>query len=140
MNKLFLIILSAFLLLPVNFSWAVEADVSNENTAQVEIQETESVNTEEVSSIEEESDVGQINAGDVYKQPLAKKKLVKKFLAAMGGVAVSSFALFFLLTIYNKTREKFLNPIKTNDGEVSLESPEDLNGAVKSFLDKTKWD
>ena len=134
MNKLFLIILSAFLLLPVNFSWAVEADVSNLPASESEIQD-EQVLTDVPEIVEEQS-----NLENVYKQPVSKKKLAKKFLAAMGGVAASSLALFFLLTIYNKAREKYLNPVKTTDGEMSLESPDDLNSAVKTFLDKTKWD
>lgn len=74
------------------------------------------------------------------KQPVSKRKIVKKFLLAMGGVAASSFLIFFGLTLYNKIRESFTNQVKTPEGEISLETPEDLETAVKTFLDKTKWD
>ena len=56
----------------------------------------------------------------------------------MGGVAVSSFALFFLLTIYNKIRGKY-EQIRTPENETTLETPQDYNSAVKIFLEKTKW-
>ena len=45
-----------------------------------------------------------------YKQPVSKKKMAKKFLMAMGGVAVSSILLFVFLTIYNKIRASILAP------------------------------
>lgn len=133
MNKIILIILTAFLLLPMNISWAVEADVVNEPVVQAESQVVEDVlnTTEEI--IED-------NSNEVYKAPIGKRQLFKKFFAAMGGVVISSLALFVILSFYNRARERFLNPVKTTEGETSLESPEDLNGAVKTFLDKTKWD
>lgn len=74
-----------------------------------------------------------------YKQPVSKRKIAKKFLLAMGGVATSSLIIFLLLTLYNKVREGFVSGAKTPDGEVSLETPEDLQGAVRAFLDKTDW-
>ena len=134
MNKLVLLILSVFLLLPMNTSWAVEADVSNDITTQVETEIIDGVSSATEEVIEATSN------DDVYKEPIAKKKLFKKFFAAMGGVVISSLALFIILSLYNRAREKFLNPVKTTEGETSLESPEDLNSAVKTFLDKTKWD
>lgn len=75
-----------------------------------------------------------------YKQPVSKKKMAKKFLMAMGGVAVSSILLFVFLTIYNKIRASIL--AQKNDqqsGETSLVTPETLTDAVKTFLDKTKY-
>ena len=63
----------------------------------------------------------------------------KKFLAAMGGVMASSLAIFFILTAYNRIRENCVNNIRTPDGEVSLETPDDLDSAVRTFLDKTNW-
>jgi hypothetical protein len=74
-----------------------------------------------------------------FKEPISKRKIAKKFLAAMGGVGISSFAIFFMLTVYNRMREGFQNRVKTPEGETSLETPEDLNGAIRVFLDKTKW-
>ncbi len=74
-----------------------------------------------------------------YKQPVSKRKIAKKFLLAMGGVAASSCIIFLLLTLYNKVRESFVDGAKTPEGEVSLETPDDLQGAVRAFLDKTDW-
>ena len=56
----------------------------------------------------------------------------------MGGVGVSSFAIFFLLTIYNRVRENY-KQVKTPEGETTLETPQDMETAVKIFLEKTKW-
>lgn len=67
------------------------------------------------------------------------KKTVKKFLYAMLGVALSSFLLFIGLTIYNKIRLKVNSPIKSVEDKTALASPENINEAVKSFLDATKW-
>ena len=75
-----------------------------------------------------------------YKQPVSKKKIEKKFLMAMGGVAVSSILLFVFLTIYNKIRASILAPKNDQQsGETSLVTPETLTDAVKTFLDKTKY-
>lgn len=74
-----------------------------------------------------------------YKQPVSKRKIAKKFLLAMGGVAASSLIIFLLLTLYNKVREGFSSGVKTPEGQVSLETPDDLQGAVRAFLDKTDW-
>ena len=125
-NKFFTIILIALLSLPI-CTWAVDDNIAIENS-------TPTVDAVNKDSIEQESiDDNQ------YKQPYSKRKIAKKFLFAMGGVAISSFAIFFLLTIYNRVRENYLNQIKTVEGETSLETPDDLNSAVKCFLDKTKW-
>ncbi len=74
-----------------------------------------------------------------YKQPVSKRKIAKKFLFAMGGVGASSLIIFLMLSLYNKVREGFSSGAKTPDGEVSLETPDDLQGAVRAFLDKTDW-
>lgn len=113
MNKILTIFLAVLLSLPICV-WAVD---DNSETSNVD-----------KTTIENE-----------YKQPISKRKIAKKFLAAMGGVGISSFAIFFMLTAYNRIRENFSKSVKTIDGEVSLESPEDLDDAVKVFLEKTKW-
>lgn len=74
-----------------------------------------------------------------YKQPVSKRKIAKKFLFAMGGVGASSLIIFLILSLYNKVREGFPSGAKTPEGEVSLETPDDLQGAVRAFLDKTDW-
>lgn len=126
-NRIFSIILSVMLSLPVAV-WAVDTAV-----------ETEIEPNPVVNQLDEDIDVTENEVVTDYKQPIGKKNIAKKFLSAMGGVAISSFAIFFLLTVYNRFREQYLNAIKNSDGEVSLETPEDLDGAVKIFLDKTNW-
>ena len=127
MNRIFVIILSALLSLPISV-WAVDESAPIEEPTPI-------VNTLDEEVVEQEK-----VEESQYKQPISKRKIAKKFLAAMGGVAVSSFAIFFLLTVYNRIREGLHTQIKTSDTETSLETPDDLNSAVKIFLDKTKWD
>ena len=75
-----------------------------------------------------------------HKQPVSKRKMAKKFLIGMGSVAVSSILLFLILTVYNKVRESILTPKQDQQsGEPSQVTPENLTGAVKTFLDKTKY-
>ena len=125
-NRIFTIILSVVLSLPIAV-WAVD-DTTTVN------EQTPVVNTLDEDAIEQPQDIEE----NEYKQPLGTRKVAKKFLAAMGGVAISSFAIFFLLTVYNRIRERY-SDIKTPEGETSLETPADLESAVKTFLDKTKW-
>lgn len=73
-----------------------------------------------------------------YKQPVSKRKIAKKFLLAMGGVGASSLIIFLMLSLYNKVREGFVQP-KSSETEPSLETPTDLNEAVRAFLNKTNW-
>lgn len=129
MNKLFTAILLVLLSLPIS-AWAVDNnDALAQPTAAQEI-EAPAINT-----LDEDLE----NAKTEYKQPISKRKIAKKFLAAMGGVGISSFLIFFLLTLYNRVREQVLNPVKTPDGETSLRTPDNLGNAVKSFLENTKW-
>ena len=121
-NKIFIIILSIVLSLPIA-TWAVD-ETSNQITSPV-------VNQLDEDIID--------NSENTYKQPTSKKKIFKKFFAAMGGVAISSFAIFVMLTAYNRIRERIANPTKTIEGEVSLESPDNIEDSIKVFLDKTKW-
>lgn len=125
-NKLFLTLILLMLLLPVP-TWAVDNINDQEQTIPVE----QTINKlDEDSILQDET---------IYKQPISKKKIAKKFLYAMTGVVISSFLLFLLLTIYNKIRENYLERVRTPDGEISLETPSDLQGAVRTFLDKTNW-
>ena len=73
-----------------------------------------------------------------YKQPVSKRKIAKKFLLAMGGVAASSVVIFLLLSVYNKVRQGFVQA-KTDEIENSLETPTDIDEAVRAFLNKTNW-
>ena len=126
-NKIFAIILSIVLSLPIS-AWAV--DTANEDL--IESSPAQSVLDEEIEAVA-------VEASNQFKQPVSKKKIAKKFLAAMGGVAVSSFIIFFLLTLYNKVREEYLGETKIIDDEASLKSPDNMTEAVKTFLEKTKW-
>ena len=139
-NKLTAVIVSIFLILPMNV-WAAEdiAQYNGETQQVVEnVADMQTIDEEEAGITEEEP------APDVlvspYKQPISKKKIIKKFILAMMGVILSSLILYFGLTFYNKIRERFSEPkIKNSDGETPLQSPADLEGAVRTFLDKTKW-
>lgn len=126
-NKFFAILLVLALSLPISV-WAV----GNAGEDLIEPNTTQSVLEEEVEVVAAEST-------NQYKQPISKKKIAKKFLAAMGGVAASSFIIFFLLTLYNRVREEYLGETKIIDDEASLKSPDNMTEAVKTFLEKTKW-
>ena len=115
-NKIFVIIFAIILSLP-NFCLAVDGILVNDN---------------QKSLIEN-------NVSGQYKQPISKRKIAKKFLAAMAGVTISSFVIFLLLSIYNKARDVYLDQSKIFDNETSLESPDDFDKAIKIFLEKTSW-
>ena len=125
-NKLLLIFLSIVLMLPITL-WAANDVLPDE------VQTLPIVNT--IDDEIEQSDDNQVD----YKAPIAKKKIFKKFLVAMGAVAVSSFLIFFGLSLYNRCREKFIGSYTADGGEVSLETPQNLDDAVKKFLEKTNW-
>ena len=57
----------------------------------------------------------------------------------MIAVIVSSMTLYYGLTLYNKIRDGYAPAIKTNEGETSLQNPDDMESAVRTFLEKTKW-
>lgn len=76
-----------------------------------------------------------------YKQPVSKRKIAKKFLLAMAGVGISSVLLFVLLSLYNRIRTGIVpNKQESPTGETSLVTPDNLQDAVRTFLEKTKWD
>jgi len=137
-NKLTAIIISIFLILPIN-AWAVE------DTAQYDVETRQAIEDvadmqkldEETEEITEEAPQTLVSP---YKQPISKKKILKKFVLAMFGVILSSLILYFGLTVYNRFREFISTPkVKSTDGETPLQSPADLEGSVRTFLDKTKW-
>jgi hypothetical protein len=98
----------------------------------------ESVLDKEIQQIDEKN----ILTENTYKKPIGKKFIFKKFILAMLGVMLSSFIIYFLLTLYNQIREGTLiknNSVKTPEGEVSLKAPDDMKNAIKIFLEKTDW-
>ena len=144
-NKIFSIVLALALLMPAMvMAEDIYSNILNPPQA-VEVPLTQTSATEPVQSddlaVQNEKQAVQEPAVklDGFKQPISRKKIVKKFLLAMAGVLISSLLIFFILTFYNRLREKFLNQVKTPEGETSLETPDDLEGAVRAFLDKTNW-
>jgi hypothetical protein len=128
MNKFFTIVLLCLLSLPV--SVLAEDNLSNVINDQAPI----------VNTLDEDLDMAvEKEVSELYKQPISKRKIAKKFLIAMGAVVASSILLFLILSLYNKIRENYYYQTQILDDETSLETPEDLNGAIKTFLDKTDW-
>lgn len=127
-NRILAGIILTMLMLPVAAEvLPVPVDTQNVEQSQVEV-------SEDTLSVEH------MNPNSFpLKQPVSKRKIAKKFLLAMAGVAASSFSIYFILTIYNRIREGFVTPVKTQNGEISLETPDDLDSAVRTFLEKTNW-
>ena len=128
MNKLFAILLLVLLSLPIKVAAVDNTSIENS---------LPKINTLDEDILPTQQNILVQNSN--YKKPISKKTIAKKFLIAMGGVATSSFAIFFILTLYNKIRENVKNPVKTLENEISLETPQNLNDAIKIFLKKTNW-
>ena len=135
-NRILVIVLAMFLSLPA-ISWAVDetAPLTEEQPVAETVADNPQLLDDDYSAAAESLE----QPDNPYKQPISKRKIVKKFLFAMFGVIASSLILYFGLTLYNRIREGFSNRVKTPEGETPLQSPADLEGAVKTFLDKTKW-
>ena len=141
-NKFLLIVITIMLSMPAISLRAEDSVQIPEN----EPAAVEQIN-EEVQNIMPQEDVinPEIQAVEAektnlpYKQPISKRKLVKKFLLAMFAVGVSSLLLYFGLTVYNRIRDGLPVQVKTPEGETPLSSPTDLESATQTFLDKTKW-
>ncbi len=141
-NRIFSIILAICLTMPVSvmaediYSNILNQPPAAEVPAEQPVTSGEETGDPTVQTVAQEQPAP---AEQTFKQPVSKRKIAKKFLAAMAGVLISSFLIFFILTVYNKIRESILNQVKTPEGKTSLETPDDLEGAVKTFLDKTEW-
>lgn len=140
-SKVLTIILSLMLLSPV-FANPEIMDNENINSVpneeEVVIQEETQTSADTINLAKEElKQPSELN----YKQPVSRRTMAKKFLYAMLAVVVSSLALFVILSLYNCIREIFGNGMKNKlqNGEPSLETPDNLTDAVKTFLDKTTW-
>lgn len=125
MNKLFSIVLIMMLSLPVSV-WAADDVAEEPMTSPV------------VNRIDEDIEFEKDNQVD-YKVPIEKKKIIKKFLVAMGAVVGSSLLIYFGLTAYNRLRENLLGQSNIQSGENSLDTPDNIEDAVRTFLDKTNW-
>ena len=129
MNKFFAILIILSLSLPVLAIEELESSIEpqKENVVEEVLPET-TVNTAP------KQDLG-------LKQPISKKKLAKKFIIAMLCVAGTSILLYGTLSIYNKFRDNILSQgASLSDTGKQLDTPTDLTEAIKTFIDKTRWD
>lgn len=113
-----------------------------ENNVNTSVNEFQTGNTVQNVSVEDNNGNTQIETSSKridYKKPVSKRKIAKKFLLAMFGVALSSFLIFFMLTFYNKIYGKMTKKINTPKEMYPLKSPDDMSEAIKIFIDKTKW-
>lgn len=153
MNKIFVIIIAAFFTLSINV-WAVDDAVQLEAIPTVDVIQEGSQSEELLPANRIDEDDIKSSDSDVkrsyslkddefsnipYKKPVSKRKIAFKFLAAMGGVALSSIIIYILLSVYNRIRDGFIPPVKASGDETPLETPDTLESAVKTFLDKTDW-
>ncbi len=142
-NKILSIILTGILLLPIQVVAEETPSVLQNELSTIE--EPSSIDTRAYSSqtIDEDNDytenISQVNSSIPHKQPISKRKLVKKFLVAMILVGISFFVIYFILTAYQKVGKSVPPQIKISDGENPLTTPKDFESAVKTFLEKTKW-
>ena len=138
MKNKFVIIITCLILTVPAFSEEVALQQTDTNTVYEKVIPNEAVNTDEISDTT--SSVEEVPAVLPYKQPVNKKKIIKKFLFAMLGVGLSSVIIYIGLTIYNKIREGFSSKTAISSNKTSLTMPDTTNEAIKSFLDNTKWD
>jgi hypothetical protein len=131
-NKILIIFIAMFLATPCY------AELADEYVEDVPQTQTENLLPE--NKVEQVLPPAELPKSSAYKQPVSKKKIAKKFILAMSGVAISSIVIFLLLTLYNKFRICFAPQIKSVNGETPLQTPEDMEGAIRTFLEKTKWD
>ena len=142
MNKIFALLIICSLSLPCI---AVEGNGSEQAFA--DINQTETLMTEDLSELSTgQQDINSAALPDTipssgFKEPIGKKKLAKKFIIAMLCVAGASVFLYGALSIYNKLRDiLFSSKGSSAEGEQPLETPSDLTEAVKTFIDKTRWE
>jgi len=143
MNRIFVILLMCILSLPVIAIEGQEVELTPVNEETLEVippEETKELNSP-ISFEQNRLPAPTQNLNGQFKEPVSKKKLLKKFVIAMLCVAGTSIFLYGALSIYNKIRES-LGVSKTEqlEGEQTLEAPSDLTEAVKSFVEKTHWE
>ena len=143
-NKIFSIVLALCLIMPASvMAEDIYSNILNQpQQAESQVEQTVPAAQQSESAVKNNTQGVQNPSAEAetFKQPIGRRKIAKKFLAAMGGVVISSLLIFFILSLYNRIREKILNQIKTPEGETSLETPNNLEGAVKTFLEKTDWE
>lgn len=128
MNKILSLVLLILLSLPIS----VRAVDDNMIELETELPE--------ISLIEQETTLAETEIDKkIMKKPIGRRALAKKFLFAMGGVAISSMAIFLMLSIYNKIRENCQKPTSITNDDMSLVTSNNLDDAIKVFLKKTNW-
>ena len=141
MNKLFIILISCMLTFP---ALAIEGRVGeftqiNDETLEKLSQEDAKV-LEDNSANEELTEVPKSPPPSPFKVPISRKQMAKKLLIAMACVVGSSVFLYGVLSIYNKFRSGMLTQSEDLQNiQKPLDSPMELNDAIKSFIEKTRW-
>ncbi len=138
-NKILVIIMALTLALPVYSLQEEGVMPAQENTVeQVQTNENIVQNDEVVDNASEEK----ILTKESFKQPTSKRKVAKKFIIAMLSVGLSSLIIYAALSLYNKFRDNLsqTQALDKKEEPSSLETPDNLNDAIKSFLDRTHWE
>ena len=135
-NRFFVILLGLMLLLPVSAEeMGNETLPLEDNNVYEEVSDSgDGISNNEILI---QSEIPQVLP---HKQPVSKKKIIKKFLLAMLGVGASSILIFVSLSIYNKIKNGVVRSEYITNGDSSLNTPDNITDAVKSFLEKTKWE
>ena len=147
MNKIFAILIMCSLSLPV---FAADEQIGGQENGVEPNQENvlETISPEEAQELKSEApfDIESLPAPTQtmtgsFKEPISKKKLAKKFIIAMLCVVGTSVFLYGALGIYNKLRDGFMSRTTSlPQGQQPLETPSDITDAVKTFVEKTRWD
>ena len=142
MNKLFSILIICSLSLPVLAIEGQEGEITPAQESALETlspEESKELTTEPPFESDLLPEPSQAMTGN-FKKPISKKKLAKKFIIAMLCVAGTSIFLYGALSIYNKLRDGLFNETAIlPEGQQPLETPNDITDAVKTFVEKTRW-
>ena len=140
-QRFLIIIISCFLMFSACYAENIQSEydylpIVEQNTYETPKQD-ETIQSENLDTIPPVLEQQPVH---IYKEPISKKKLAKKFIIAMICVAGASILLYVILTLYNKLREI----VKVQDSDepantTSLDTPSDITEAVKSFVEKTRW-
>lgn len=140
MKKLFAILIMCSLSLPVFANTEQEVEMIQDSSGKLEVI-TEDLDDINNSVTETDMTLTQEKLPSKFKEPMGKKKLVKKFIVAMLCVIGTSVFIYAALSLYNKIRENVLSgELNDPDREQPLDVPCDLSEAVKSFIEKTHWE
>ena len=136
-NSIFILALSIMLSMPVFATEGIVPDVVPETIETEQAVLTENNDNQDLTVIDTD-----VKNKTIYKEPVSKRKMAKKFLKAMLAVVASSLIIFIGLSLYNRLRDSFSTQAALTSGpnETDLETPEDMDEALRSFMDKTHWE